>query len=126
MKMDDGTLWFPTQGGVAIVDTRAVRTNDREPPVLIEAFHLQGDADKLPGGVTAAPGSQQLRGSVHRLELRQTGAGPFRYRLAGLDETWIDAGSRRTAAYYRIPPGRYEFQVMAANSDGVWSRDSDA
>jgi signal transduction histidine kinase len=49
----------------------------------------------------------------------------FRHRLVGLDETWIDAGDRRTVAYHRIPPGRYEFQVMAANSDGIWSDESD-
>jgi signal transduction histidine kinase len=45
----------------------------------------------------------------------------FRYRLVGLDDTWIDAGSRRAAVYYRIPPGRYRFEVTAANGDGVWN-----
>ena len=45
----------------------------------------------------------------------------FRYRLVGLDDDWVEAGDRRTAGVLPIPPGRYEFQVMAANSDGVWS-----
>jgi signal transduction histidine kinase len=45
----------------------------------------------------------------------------FRYRLADLDDDWVDAGNRREVTYYRIPPGEYRFEVMAANSDGVWS-----
>jgi signal transduction histidine kinase len=45
----------------------------------------------------------------------------FMYRLDGYDETWIDAGNARTAAYAKLPPGRYTFRVKAANNDGVWN-----
>ena len=31
------------------------------------------------------------------------------------------AGTRRTAYYTNLPPGRYRFHVTAANADGVWS-----
>jgi signal transduction histidine kinase len=44
----------------------------------------------------------------------------FRYRLAGLEEEWTDAGTRRTAYYSHLPAGHYTFNVMAANRDGVW------
>jgi hypothetical protein len=45
----------------------------------------------------------------------------FRYRLAGFDDDWIDAGTRRTAYYTRLPPGAYTFHVRASNNDGVWN-----
>jgi len=45
----------------------------------------------------------------------------FKYQLEGLDQRWIDAGSRRTAYYSHLPPGDYSFKVIAANSDGVWN-----
>jgi hypothetical protein len=45
----------------------------------------------------------------------------FRYRLAGFDEHWTEAGSRRAAFYTNVPPGRYRFEVVASNEDGVWS-----
>ena len=49
------------------------------------------------------------------------------YRRASLtnesDREWIEAGSRRTAFYTNIPPGRYTFRVKAANNDGVWNED---
>jgi signal transduction histidine kinase len=45
----------------------------------------------------------------------------FKYRLSGFDRSWIDAGTGRVAYYTNVPPGRYRFQVLAANNDGVWS-----
>lgn len=46
----------------------------------------------------------------------------FRYRLQGeQEENWIDVGERRYAAFTNVPGGDYTFQVMAANSDGLWN-----
>jgi hypothetical protein len=41
--------------------------------------------------------------------------------LEGFDHGWTDAGTRRTAYYTNIPPGRYTFRVQAANNDGIWN-----
>ena len=40
------------------------------------------------------------------------------YKLAGFDKDWIDAGTRRTAYYTKVPPGRYEFYVSTVGRDG--------
>jgi hypothetical protein len=45
----------------------------------------------------------------------------FQYRLDGSGKNWIDAGMNRVATYNYLPPGDYEFQVRAANNDGVWN-----
>jgi signal transduction histidine kinase len=45
----------------------------------------------------------------------------FRHRLVGLDADWVDAGADRVASYWRVPPGRYRFEVSAHNGDGVWN-----
>jgi hypothetical protein len=65
------------------------------------------------------------------LEIRYTGLrydSPetirFRYRLAGWDSDWVDAGTSRTAIYNFVPPGEYQFRVIACNSDGTWSPNS--
>ncbi|HEX3085996.1 MAG TPA: triple tyrosine motif-containing protein [Pyrinomonadaceae bacterium] len=46
----------------------------------------------------------------------------FKYRLEGSDEKWTDADTRRVAYYTHLPPGNYHFRVLAANRDGVWSK----
>jgi signal transduction histidine kinase len=45
----------------------------------------------------------------------------FRYRLAGLDSGWVDAGERRAAFYSYVPPGKHQFRVIACDGDGVWN-----
>lgn len=50
----------------------------------------------------------------------------YQYRLQPLDDEWINAGFERTVRYANLPPGSYDFQVKAANSDGVWSDETDS
>ncbi|MGA8163268.1 MAG: histidine kinase, partial [Acidobacteriaceae bacterium] len=48
----------------------------------------------------------------------------FRYRLAGVDSQWQDAGTRRTAYYTSLHPGKFTFDVMSGNEAGVWDPDA--
>ena len=121
IKARDGKLWFPTQDGVAIIDPDAVPFNPQPPPVVIESASLQGATVPLGNGLKLTPRQDNL-------EIRYTGLSfikpeqiRFRYRLEGLDESWTQAGTRRVAYYPYLPPGRYTFRVIAANSDNVWN-----
>lgn len=50
------------------------------------------------------------------------GKNQYKYRLKGFEEEWIfTTAANRTARYTNIPSGHYFFEVLAANSDGVWS-----
>jgi hypothetical protein len=42
----------------------------------------------------------------------------FKYRLEGLEKDWEDAGTKRAAVYSHVPPGSYDFHVIACNSEG--------
>ncbi len=45
----------------------------------------------------------------------------YRYRLDGFDDHWSVPTPRRDIRYTNLPPGSYTFEVLAANSEGVWS-----
>ncbi len=45
------------------------------------------------------------------------------YRLEGLQEDWIESGTRNEAFFTNLDPGRYTFQVKGSNNDGIWSDD---
>lgn len=45
----------------------------------------------------------------------------YAYRLVGADETWTQAGSRRSVTYVNVAPGKYTFHVRASNNDAVWN-----
>jgi ligand-binding sensor domain-containing protein/signal transduction histidine kinase len=73
------------------------------------------------GGLDVPPGAGDLEIQYTGLSFAAPERVRFRYRLAGLDEHWIDAGTRRTAYYSHLPPGRYTFTVLASNGDGLWN-----
>jgi len=117
----DGTAWFATIDGLISLDAATFPYDTVAPRVRIDGVAAaRGEvsgADPLvvplgSGAVTiryAAPGLPGGRGVR------------YRYRMLGLDEHWEDAGSGRVARFANLPPGRYEFQVLARNVDGVWS-----
>jgi signal transduction histidine kinase len=47
----------------------------------------------------------------------------IQYRLDGVDATWFDADSTRTAIYTNIPAGFHSFHIRASNGDGIWDRE---
>ena len=141
LKSRDGRLWFTTTRGLAVIDPR---TNAKPKSVPASIVIEEVTADKCR---VASLNSCQLasEGSVGdsmteplqpltvpaghgELEFRYTAfnfAAPeklrFRYKLDGIDATWVDAGDRRVAAYNHVPPGHYTFRVAVCNADGVWN-----
>lgn len=55
------------------------------------------------------------------MEFTASAKNRFRYRLNGFDAEWIHNRTSRTATYTNIDPGTYQFEVKAANGDGVWN-----
>lgn len=45
----------------------------------------------------------------------------YAYKLEGLDEDWVNSGSRHFASYTGVDPGEYVFKVKGTNEDGVWN-----
>ena len=45
----------------------------------------------------------------------------YKYKLDGYDTEWIDAGTTTSATYTNIREGKYTFQVIASNNDGIWN-----
>ncbi|HEY0766180.1 MAG TPA: two-component regulator propeller domain-containing protein [Pyrinomonadaceae bacterium] len=119
----DGRLWFPTQGGVAVVDPAAIITNPYPPPVVIEEALLDGKAISPQATVQINPGQENLEIGYAALSFIKPENVRFKYKLAGVDKDWVEAGTRRRAYYAHLPPGAYTFKVIAANSDGVWNND---
>jgi signal transduction histidine kinase/ligand-binding sensor domain-containing protein len=121
IKARDGKLWFPTQDGVAVIDPAAVPINLRPPPVVIESCLVDRVPRPVDRAVRIEPVHDNFEIHYTALSFIDSGQIKFKYKLDGLDRGWVDAGTRRTAYYSHVAPGRYIFRVIAANSDGVWN-----
>ncbi|HVS92881.1 MAG TPA: two-component regulator propeller domain-containing protein [Mucilaginibacter sp.] len=45
----------------------------------------------------------------------------YAYKLENFDSEWIEPGSRNSASYTNLPPGRYTFELKYRNNAGLWS-----
>ena len=119
----DGLLWFPTSMGLVVLDPVKVTTNRLTPPVVIEEFRVDGRVLTNTGvtPVQIAPGRQRFDFQFTALSFVSPERVQFRCRLEGLEEDWIDMGSRRSVNYNFVPPGDYTFHVVACNNDNVWN-----
>lgn len=128
-KTVDGRLWFSTSRGLVTVNPREVESNPLPPPVIIERLRLDDEMLTFEKGVEQ---SVKIPPGRHRFEFRYTGLSfvgsekmRFKHRLTGLDKEWVSAGTARTANYSYVPPGDYQFEVIACNNDGVWNEVGD-
>ncbi len=120
----DGRLWFPTIDGVVRIDPTTTVGKVTPPPlVAIEAVINQGKPLRTDDAAVV-----RIAAGRGDLDVRYTGLAydapaqlRFRHRLLGRDVAWIDAGSRRSVNYTRLPPGPYTFEVTVQNQRGQWA-----
>jgi signal transduction histidine kinase/ligand-binding sensor domain-containing protein len=121
-KSTDGRLWFAiVSGGLQVFDPSRAVGNTLAPPVHI----LRVAADHKPYGLGS---DLRLPALTKTLEIGYTAYSlsvpekvRFRYKLDGYDKDWSGSVSLREVTYTNLPPGNYEFHVLACNNDGVWN-----
>ena len=120
----DGRILFDATG-LSILDPRNLNQNSLPPPVHIE--EITADEREIGGsGRISLPAKVR---KVHIAFTALTFAAPrkvrFRYELQGYDTNWSQPVSLREATYTNLPPGNYEFRVIACNNNGVWNTTGD-
>jgi signal transduction histidine kinase/ligand-binding sensor domain-containing protein len=117
----DGRLWLAGTAGAAWIDPRHLPRNRVAPPVHILGVTAGGRSLDAGAPLNLPAGTQDLQIAYTAPSFTMPERVRFRYRLEGVDDDWRDAGTRRTAYYTQLGPGRYRFVVSAANEDGVWN-----
>ncbi len=123
IQSTDGKIWLSTSDGIAWVDPAKIFTNAIPPPVLIRSVIANGKQASSLTNLALPPRTTNLQISYTALSLSVPEKVRFRYRLVGVDKDWQDVGNRREAFYNGLGPGKYHFQVIACNNDGVWNEE---
>jgi signal transduction histidine kinase/ligand-binding sensor domain-containing protein len=118
-KTTDGRIWFPTVRGVVAIDPNA--GSSLPPPVVLEEAWANKVALRRDGRTSAPAGNNTFDFQFTALSFSAPEKLRFKYRLEPYEKDWVDAGTQRTAHYTNMAPGEYSFQVVAANSYGIWN-----
>lgn len=133
----DGRIWIPTVQGVAIVDPKSLPDPSTPPIPLLQELRANGRLIYHDAPAPAEPTDRVLDASATNtpwslpaedaryVEFRWSAPTfcsasevRFAYRLEGIDEDWIEAGTRRQAFYANLGPGTYRLHLKARNPYG--------
>ncbi|BCS34383.1 histidine kinase [Luteitalea sp. TBR-22] len=108
----DGRLWFATVEGLVVFDPTEVADRPRAPTVGIDGVRV--NQQTVPLTALSSPlRSRNLEVTYSAPYLVGGRAVQYEYRLSGLDNAWVDAGTSRVAAFTNLAPGEYHFEVRA-------------
>ncbi|GAB3692073.1 hybrid sensor histidine kinase/response regulator transcription factor [Spirosoma flavus] len=120
-------LFFGTLNGVVHFNPDSIHDDTRPLPVQITELKVHDQLRPITvSGVTLAYNENFLSFSFAALTFTQAQQNKYAYQLVGVDEDWIQNGTRHFANYTNLPPGDYTFRVKAANSDGTWTENEAA
>ncbi len=125
MKEAGGVLLFGGPNGFNRFHPDSISLNRRPPPVILSGLEvvgqqrvpLAGPADEISLDHT----ENFLSFDFIAIDLTNPRKNRYAYKLDGVDERWVQSGTRHNAAYAHLSPGQYTFRVKAANSDGIWN-----
>jgi len=117
----DGRVWFANTSVLQMFNPNLIRP--RKPPLLVQLEKVIADRVDYP-----LQGVLKLPPSIRDLQIDYTAPSfttpervQFRYLMSGIDDHWVEAGTRRQAFYHALPPGKYDFRVSASEDGRVWS-----
>ncbi len=127
-RTPDGRMWFPNKDNIAVIDPALVQAGLEPANVRIEAVYADGKELPLSGGnaLRVSSTTRQFDFRYTALDLTSPSLVVFRTKLKGMDKDWNEVGSSRSARYSKLPPGDYQFYLMAGGADGRWCKAGEA
>jgi signal transduction histidine kinase/ligand-binding sensor domain-containing protein len=120
-----GRLFFGGINGVNIIEPDHIQVCTDFPPVVITQIKVMNHDVPVPASaeqkLELAPDQNFVSFMFSALDFTAPEQNAYRYILEGLDHNWIEAGTRRYAAYTDLQPGEYVLRVQGSNSDGLWN-----
>ncbi len=119
----DGRIWFPNPHGVAMIDPGHYFTNSVAPQVAIQRILVNGQVQADHRAPVLHAGDKEVEFDFSALSFISPKKMQVLYQLSGVDTTWVEAGTHRSAKYDNLSPGDYTFKIRAGNADDVWSEE---
>lgn len=137
LRLKNGTLLFGTLGGLNGFRTADLVSNRQIPRTVLTRLYVNNspviasEDNSILKNTLTNTSHITLNNSHSHIGIQfavLSYSGPaqnrFRYRLQPFDDDWRETDAVTPIAHYtNLPAGNYTFEVIGANSDGVWSQE---
>jgi len=120
LKGSDGILYFGGLEGLNWFKPNQLDTNPFKPKTVITNVKVFNASRNLTENVPLKHTQNTITFTFSSLQFSQPKLNEYKYRLTGHDEDWVYAGNNNEVRYTNLPPGKYNFQVISSNYDGIW------
>lgn len=119
-----GKLMAGILSGILEANTAELKKSSYTPPIVFTGLTIHGLMHPLPiddlPQLTLKSDERNVGFHFAALDYADPSNIRYAYRMKGLEETWNEIDSNRSAIYINLPAGEYELQVVSTNSDGMW------
>ncbi|MAU70969.1 MAG: hybrid sensor histidine kinase/response regulator [Pseudozobellia sp.] len=122
-KHTDGTLYFGGLDGFYWFKPSEITLNQVLPKTTITQLEVLDEYHPMGTDNEFAYDQNTVSFTFSSLQFSLPEKNQYRYRLLNFDEDWVESKSKNFARYTRLPPGKYTFQVVSSNYDGLWNDD---
>lgn len=129
-------IWFGAEKGLMVYQPEFDRKNELEPFMHIKSIQMFGETktdwkhfadsvneDNIPVNLELEHHKNYLTFNFVAVSLTASEKVRYKWMLRGLEKDWRVESSETEAVYSNLSPGKYEFMVIACNSDGVWNKE---
>lgn len=120
-SLTDGRLAFGGINGFVIFHPDTVSAHILSPPPVITKILCNNKIQPLDSSFHFQYTENNLTFQFSSLDFFRNEEIQYAYKLEGLDQNWINCGTRRFTTYSNLDPGEYIFKVKCSNPHGEWS-----
>jgi signal transduction histidine kinase/sugar lactone lactonase YvrE len=133
-KTQDGKFLYGGSNGFNIFEPHEIKKRVDQPEVNINALKIYNSTifpnDKtkilkkhisLVDSLTLSYNDAVIGFEYNTLTFRHPEKVEYAYFLEGFEAEWNYVGTRKSATYTNLNPGKYTLKIKSTNSDGVWN-----
>jgi ligand-binding sensor domain-containing protein/anti-sigma regulatory factor (Ser/Thr protein kinase) len=124
IKTNDNELYLATNQGVVIYNIDWKKKAALHIPFYFTGFIVNGEDQEIKKEYYLQNRQNNISISFEVLNYTSNVATEYKYRLNGLDTSWIYS-TKREVDYYNLRPGNYQFEVEIKSAKGSWINETE-
>ena len=120
-KSPSGDFWFGTANGATHLSPSETATRSFEPLTHLMSMRVNYETREMTPGLKLNYNENSVLFDYYSICLTNPDIVRYKVKLEGADIDWQPVTDQTRAIYSALPPGKYTFNVIASNSQGIWN-----